>query len=271
MKGGGFDFRVHGGRRVVIDGAVGKGEHPDRGHKSNEVSPACKPCTHGSVLRGHGLERNGSKKTLRIHLINHCPNDLVLQVKPKQPSLPGFSFKSTSAHGGELARGKRKTARPIDTKQALHLVLRSSKARGSLSMLHPDHCNAIQNLVSELCERWGIRLYRFANVGNHLHLLVRAHSRRAWRGFLRELTGGVAMLVTGARKGRALARSPNGDGPDQVRGFWDHLAFTRIVKFGRDFRGVGLYLIGNIFEAMGVNIKKLRAQGFRIITIGPDG
>jgi REP element-mobilizing transposase RayT len=150
-------------------------------------------------------------------------------------------------------------------------------------MLHPKHCNAIETLVSELGRRWGIRIYRFANVGNHLHLLVRAQSRRAWQGFLRELTGGVAILVTGARKGQALARNPRlrsisggvganaKSGADLVRGFWDHLAFTRIVKFGRDFRAVGLYLIGNLFEAMGVPLKKLQAKGYRLRTIGPEG
>jgi hypothetical protein len=58
-------------------------------------------------------------------------------MRAKQLQLPGFSFKTRSTHGGELARGKRKTMRPLDPKQALHLVLRSSKAKGSLSMLHP--------------------------------------------------------------------------------------------------------------------------------------
>jgi hypothetical protein len=43
------------------------------------------------------------------------------------------------------------------------------------------------------------------------------------------------------------------------------------VKFGRDFKGVGLYLIGNLFEAMGVPLKRLLNEGYRLRTIGPDG
>jgi hypothetical protein len=132
-------------------------------------------------------------------------------------------------------------------------------------MLHPNHCNAIEHLVHEVARRRGIRVYRFANVGNHLHLLVRARTRGAWRAFLREVSGSIAILVTGARKGQGLASH------DGVRGFWDHLAFTRIVKFGRDFKGVALYLVGNIFEAMGVPLKRLQAKGYRLRTIGPEG
>jgi REP element-mobilizing transposase RayT len=178
-------------------------------------------------------------------------------MRARQSSLPGFKFNSSTVHGGEHACGKRKTARPLDPKQALHLVLRASRAKGSLSMLHPRHCNAIEQLASDIAKRWSIRIYRYANVGNHLHLLVRTRSRRAWRGFLRELTGAIAMLVTGSRKG-------------QGQKFWDQLAFTRIVRFGRDFKGVGLYLIGNLFEAMGVPLKRLQAQGYRLVRIGPD-
>jgi REP element-mobilizing transposase RayT len=179
-------------------------------------------------------------------------------VRPKQPFLPGFKFSNVTAHGGESAHGKRKTMRPLDPKQAVHLILKSSRALGPHSMLSPRHCNRIETLAHNLAKKWGIRIYRYANVGNHLHFLVKSRTRRAWRAFLRELSGSIAILVTGARKG-------------QAEKFWDQLAFTRIVKFGRDFNGVALYLIGNIFEAMGVPLKKLKAQGYRLVTIGPDG
>jgi hypothetical protein len=67
------------------------------------------------------------------------------------------------------------------------------------------------------------------------------------------------------KKGSAL--KPNETG----RGFWDSLAFTRIVHFGRDFAGVARYVIKNLFEAAGVPMKKLLGQGFRILTVHKDG
>lgn len=183
----------------------------------------------------------------------------------KQASLPGFSFKAqTPSHGGELARGRRKRARPLDPKQAMHLVLRSSQAKGKWSLLHPQHCNAVETELARTAKKWGVRVYRFANVGNHLHLLLQPRSRRAFQGFLREFSGKIAMRVTGAVKSRGLAENAGG------RHFWDHLAFTRIVKFGRDYDGVAKYLIKNLFESMGVPMKRLLAQGYRLITLHGD-
>jgi REP element-mobilizing transposase RayT len=174
--------------------------------------------------------------------------------RQSQFSLPGLNYKTLSvAHGGELAKGKRKTARAIDPKQALHVVLRSSVAKGERSMLHPRHARRVQALTMRLARRSGVRVYRFANVGNHLHLLIQVRSRPAWQRFSRELAGGIAMLVGGARKG-------------QGRKFWDGLVFTRIVKFGRDFAQVARYVIKNLFESAGVS-----AQARELCFVSKDG
>ena len=188
-------------------------------------------------------------------------------MRPKiQSHLPGFNSKTAAtSHGGEHTLGKRKAVRPIDPKQALHVVLRSSQARGELSMLNSKNCDAIQQFTHKLARRWGVRLYRYANVGNHIHLLLKVPSRAAWQRFVRELAGGIAIIVTGAKKGAALSTNKNG------RGFWDHLVFTRIVQFGRDFSSVGRYLIKNLFEAARVPMKKLLKQGYRVCTVSADG
>jgi REP element-mobilizing transposase RayT len=179
----------------------------------------------------------------------------------RTPSLPGFNRKTLSnAHGGEHSKNKRKTMRPFDPKQALHVVLRSSKAKHKLSMLHPNHCNLIRNKVDQLKKRWNVSVYRYANVGNHLHLLIRAKSRADWQGFIRELAGSIAMIVTGARKGMPLAK-----------GFWDHLVFTRIVQFGRDFKNVARYVCINLWEGSGIAVRKLLAKGQRILEMSEDG
>jgi REP element-mobilizing transposase RayT len=132
-------------------------------------------------------------------------------------------------------------------------------------MLSPKHCGKIHDFAHALARRCGVRLYRYANVGNHLHLLVKVPSRAVWKRFLKELAGGIALIVTGARKGQPLDRNESG------RGFWDHLAFTRIVRFGRDYETVGRYLIKNLFEAAGVPARKLLAQGYKVCTVSRDG
>lgn len=139
-------------------------------------------------------------------------------------------------------------------------------------MLHPKHCNSIERFVQKTAKRWGVRLYRYANVGNHLHLLVQVPTREAWKRFSKELSGGIAQIVTGAQKGAALTRNKNKDVPESAkRGFWDHLIYTRIVSLGRDFKGVCRYFIKNLFEAAGVPVKKLFEQGQRLLVIEKDG
>ena len=190
----------------------------------------------------------------------------------KESYLPGLEKGAAKSHGGDLAKGKRKTFRPVDPKQALHVVLRSSNARGALSMLHPAHCNHIEKFVYQTARRRGVRVFRFANVGNHIHLLIQVPTREAWKRFSKELSGGIAQIVTGARKGAALKRSSDASIPESAkRAFWDHLLFTRIVSFGRDFKGMARYLIKSLFEAASVPMRALLAQGYRVCMISKDG
>lgn len=182
-----------------------------------------------------------------------------------QSFLPGFNFKTaTISHGGELAKGKRKTARPIDPKQALHVVLRSSKAQGEYSMLRPKHCKHIHEFTHKVAKKLGIRIYRYANVGNHIHLLIKVPNRRIWQHFMRRLAGGIAIIVTGAKKGMALNKNQS------QRGFWDQLTFTRIIRFGKDFKNLCAYMLKNIFEANGIPMKILIAQGYLLKALMED-
>jgi REP element-mobilizing transposase RayT len=144
----------------------------------------------------------------------------------------------------------------MDPKQAMHIVLRSSRARGKWSMLHPRVQSHVDEAAQRIAERHGVRIYRYANVGNHLHLLVRSRTRTAFKSFLRDLSGTIALIVTGAKKTSPLEGR-----------FWDNLAYTRIVSWGREFKNLELYFIKNLFEAAGLLGKKAKALGLRVIPL----
>ncbi len=105
-------------------------------------------------------------------------------------------------------------------------------------------------------------MYRYANVGNHLHLLIRVRSRKDWQGFIRAFSGGVVMPVTVAKKGEAFRRG---------KSFWDHLLFTWIVSFGRDFNHVAKYVLTNLWEGLGVPVRRLLLKGYRVLEISESG
>jgi REP element-mobilizing transposase RayT len=174
-----------------------------------------------------------------------------------RPHQLSFLPRTPTEHGGNLHQGKRKTARPIAPKLPIHLVLRSSRARGAWSLLHSRNVGHVRRIVDTSARKYGVRVYRYANVGNHIHLLIQPRTKTAFRGFLREVSGRIASLVTGARKSH-----PVGNGR-----FWDFLAYTRIMSWGRDFNDVEKYFVKNLFEAAGLLTRRAKAAGLKVISI----
>ena len=142
-------------------------------------------------------------------------------------------------HGGVESRGKRKSARPFTPKTSVHLVLKSRRAKGLWSMRHRKHQSKITSMVYVYAARFRVHVYRFANVGDHLHLHVKAQDRKDLADFMRVLAGRVAVTVSGARK--HIKR---------IGKFWDHLCWSRLVKGGRDFHFVDRYILANEVEAL---------------------
>jgi REP element-mobilizing transposase RayT len=98
----------------------------------------------------------------------------------------------------------------------------------------------IRAAMRSLARHHAVRVYEFANAGSHPHLLVRAKAKNAFQVFLRAFAGLTARLVTGARRGRPVGK------------FWDNLAYSRLVRWGRDFAGVRTYVLQNEMEARGM-------------------
>jgi REP element-mobilizing transposase RayT len=141
-----------------------------------------------------------------------------------------------NGYGGEGVRGRRKVERPVSTRRPIHITLHSRRARGAWSLRRNEQ--AVRDALHACAARSGIKVYDFANVGTHVHLLVRARRREAFQAFLRSFAGIVARAVTGARRGRPLAAGP----------FWSALAWSRVVSWGRDYRGVRHYIFLNRIE-----------------------
>jgi hypothetical protein len=154
------------------------------------------------------------------------------------PQLNLFANAPTKlTHGGELAKGKRKTARPLIPGKWHHLVIRSSKAKGELSFLRPTNRAKTNAIIKRQSAKFGISIHSMANVGNHFHFCLKFRTRTAWRGFLISLTTLIARAVTGARRNHAFGK------------FWDALSFSRVVTARRAFDTLCDYIAGNIIEA----------------------
>lgn len=164
--------------------------------------------------------------------------------KPKQLLL-GDEFEVEKEFGGaHLKKSHAKKARPIPTKKAMHLTLRSSKAKGDKSLrLNKNRIQKIEVVVRTQAKKFGVEIFRYANVGNHLHMLVQASYRRGFISFLRSISGIIARIALGAEKGMAKLK--------EATQFWDQRPWTRVLLTWTEFKNVKKYVEQNFNEAMG--------------------
>jgi REP element-mobilizing transposase RayT len=145
----------------------------------------------------------------------------------------------TQGFGGSLLKNSHaKTARPFKKNTPLHIVLRAKKATGRKSMF--NHVSWIEKQMKTIAQKTGVRLERFENVGNHIHILLRATRRESLRAFLRGITSTIARKITGAKRGKELKEK-----------FWDARPFSRLIKGFKAYRIAQDYLNKNRIEAIG--------------------
>ena len=120
-------------------------------------------------------------------------------------------------------------------------------------MLHRKNKARVTAMIYVYAERFKVKVYRAANVGNELHLLVKAKERKHLADFLRVLAGRIAVSVTGAQK---LVK--------QVGKFWDYLYWSKLINWGRDFYQARKYLLESDLEKTSKNLRE-RIQNSTIL------
>ncbi len=166
--------------------------------------------------------------------------------KSKEEQLSLFKRKIIRQFGGALLKGNAKIARPLSTKEAVHLVLKSAQAIGTKSMLHTYNVSKIDEIIrthSRLCR---IRIYHLVNVGNHLHLVIKLDDRKEFSKFIRVITGLIARHVLKSQRGAAGESKAAGYEKNQ---FWVARPFTRLIAWGRDYEHITRYMKKNINDA----------------------
>ncbi len=203
--------------------------------------------------------------------------------RQKQFKIEEFNNKAPKVFGGAyLKNSHAKVKRPIATKRAMHLVMRSLKAKGQISFLKKE--KKLKELFFKQAKQSGVKIYRFANTGNHFHLIVLPSSRVAFNKFIRSISGLVAREMLGIERGKTAStdkkniEDASGNNPGQANGeifekpvviktagadFWDKRPFTRIVEWGNEFKSLCQYIDKNILEAWGLVPYKNRNSRFK--------
>jgi hypothetical protein len=159
-------------------------------------------------------------------------------MKASQVALFQVSAQKKYFGGAYLKNSHAKVKRPITVKAPMHLVMRSELAKGPCSLLKVER--RVQKIIYDQGRKFAVKVYRLANAGNHLHLIILPRSRRAFLGFVRAISGLIARAVLKVQRGCSKGLK-----------FWAQRPFTRIVSWGREYREVCNYLLQNTLEAMG--------------------
>ncbi|MES2801171.1 MAG: transposase [Bdellovibrionota bacterium] len=161
-----------------------------------------------------------------------------------------FKSKNRKEHGGNLSLRRRKTKRPLTTRNPFHVTLRSELATGKRSLLR--HKNMIYKVLHKASRRFGVRIYQQAICGNHIHLLVRGRQRFALQNFFRVVAGHIAQKILELYPIPAHQHNA-GNAPKMKyrRKFWGALLYSRMVRWGRDYSNVVNYIERNVLEAIG--------------------
>jgi putative transposase len=145
-----------------------------------------------------------------------------------------------SDHGGDI-KNPQKRQRPLSVKDSMHIVIRSSQAKGPWSF--KKYQQDIYDILEKFADKHFIEIKSYANVGNHIHMHIKLFKRKSFAPFIRAITAAIMIKVTGFCKWR-----PKPEGFQ----FWDHRPFSRVVKSYQAFKNLMDYIQINTLEGLRV-------------------
>lgn len=162
-------------------------------------------------------------------------------------------FGKRAVHGGSERPSDRKYKRPLSTKDHTHLILRSSKSKGTQSFRSAKNLKKIEEILQKQARLAHVQLDRFSINSNHLHLLILFKRREFYFRFVRAISGLIARQILGVERGtaRQYLSPEQRENKKLMTGFWDARPFTRIVKWGKAYFTLARYILRNELEAIG--------------------
>lgn len=162
--------------------------------------------------------------------------------------------------GSLLDKGNPRGKRPLSTKKPIHVTMRSTTAVGRRSLLNRYASQITQSTLAECAKKAGVRIYRYQNVGNHIHLVIRLHHRQSWSRFIRSFTSLLKLRL------EQLWR-------ESISRLFDLRPFTRVCSWGREFKTLSDYALKNYMDRWGIARTAWNLKQFKIalaVNVEPD-
>ncbi len=155
--------------------------------------------------------------------------------------------------GGRLLFKKRKSKRPLSTKNPTHLVLRLKNRIPSL--FNPRDRN-LKNLFLSLAEKNEVKIYHLVFNHTHCHCVIMLKHRQNYIRFIRELTSRLVAYFTKQIK-------------VNLKRIFDARPWTRIIQWGKDFMTISNYMKKNekesgVLQPLKKNLPHSRPNKFQL-------
>jgi REP element-mobilizing transposase RayT len=195
----------------------------------------------------HAFHKNKTGRNMATYR-SQKSNKLVK--KAASESAQNQASQAQKQFGGPLLKNSNaKEQRPISTKTAMHVVLRSSLAKGNRSMLNPGKSIAIKKLVHDHADNFNIKIHEFTNTGNQLHMLIKVGNRNSYLRFIRTVTGLIARVALGVERGKKMGVK-----------FWDMRPYTRVVDYRPGYKFAKDPVVRTQLMSLGLTPKKGKAK-----------
>lgn len=140
------------------------------------------------------------------------------------------------AFGGPLLRkAKYRTSRPITTKSPMHLILKSSKAKGSWSFLNFHNHKKIRILLIYYARKYRVQLRELSFGQQFIHMNIQVKSRKDYLKFIRVSTCAIAMKIAKVNRLNGAEKNKR----NKLK-FWDFRPLTAAMPINLSKLKIGL-------------------------------
>lgn len=189
-----------------------------------------------------------------LHPRSLSPGVSVMAVAMKQQTFSALNthWKYRFCYGGSLRKSlKGRGARPLSSKDPIHLVLKINKVAVHGGLRSSRNFRVVTDTLRKYSFKFFIKIEQVSVQNDHVHLLIRGGKRAQIQNFLRVLSGQMAQRLTDT----FAQASENGK-------VWKYRPFTRVIKGYRPYRIVRDYIQLNECEVNGRPYSKTRLRGF---------
>ncbi len=166
------------------------------------------------------------------------------------------------SHGGKLRQRRNgRKARPLSTREPLHLVFKLNKYRlRHRSLRSHQGFKLIQIIMRRYSKHFYVQIEQISVQHDHIHCLIRTKKRSQYQNFFRVVAGQIAQQFL--KEGLCLGCIPSSSKQPQqtVTGtqknpkkasFWMYRPFTRVVRGFKAYKIVRNYIQLNEKEVTG--------------------